>query len=86
MIRIGMFSVLSRRLLCYDIMITIGCCAQQRLFMKRRIKVTFTVIKEGSESRININVYRCDLLRVCLGAYGYDRKRLPGRPVYNYLL
>ena len=86
MISIGMFSVLSRRLLCYDIMITIGCCVQQRLFMKRIIKVTFIVIKESSESRININFYRCDLLRVCLGAYGYDRKRLPGEPVYNYLL
>ena len=45
--------MLVRRLVC--IMITIGCCTQQTLFAKIKIKVSITVIKQGSENHINID-------------------------------
>ena len=42
-------------------MLTITCCLEQRLFVKRK-KLNNTVIKQGSEINININFDAQDLL------------------------
>ena len=57
-----MSSVLVRRLVC--IIITIGYYTQQRLFAKRKIKFSITVIKEGSKNQIIINSYTYDLFYI----------------------
>lgn len=53
-------SALSRRLLFiiiyYHIIITIDCCVQQMIFVKRKIKVSIT-IKQGSENGVNIILF-----------------------------
>ena len=50
------------------IMLTITCCVQQRLFVKRK-KLRNTVIKQGSENRININFDAHDLLSLTVAIY-----------------
>ena len=72
-------------------MLTISCCIQQRLFVKRK-KLRRAVIKQGSENGININFDAHDLL--CLtftiystadflceyvDAYKYKFRRLLGK-------
>ena len=53
-------SALSRRLLFiiiyYHIIITIDCCVQQMIYVKRKIKVSIT-IKQGSENGVNIILF-----------------------------
>ena len=52
-------SALSRRLfiiIYYHIIITIDCCVQQMIFVKRKIKVSIT-IKQGSENGVNIILF-----------------------------
>lgn len=53
-------SALSRRLLFiiiyYHIIITIDCCVQQMIYVKRKIKVSIA-IKQGSENGVNIILF-----------------------------
>ena len=53
----------------YCVMITIGCCIQQRLFVKRKIKVIVTMKKQSSKNCININFYTYDLLHLMRTTY-----------------